>query len=91
MYPMMGDGWQAGLFPGAAFMLGLPFVVLALLLWSIFWKGWALWLAARRNERVWFVLLLVLNTAGLLEIAYIFLVAKKSDVPAKKEKVAEHA
>lgn len=81
MYPMMtGGSVESALFPGAAFLLGLPLLVLALVLWTVFWKGWALWLAARRNEKIWFVLLLLINTAGILEIVYIFAVAKRSDI-----------
>lgn len=84
MYPMMNDGGLTGaLFPGAGFLLGLPLLVLGLLLWTLVWKGWALWLAARRDEKIWFVVLLLINTAGILEIVYIFLVAKKRDLLAK--------
>lgn len=57
------------------------FGVVPLLLWIIAWKGWALWLAARRREPVWFVALLVINTFGLLEIFYIFVIAKNTDTP----------
>ena len=67
------------------------FLVL-ILLWSLAWKGWALWLAARRHEKIWFILLLLLNTAGIVEIIYIFLIAKRSDKPdrtPKKETAAE--
>jgi hypothetical protein len=42
------------------------------LLWIIFWKGAALWKAARSKHLVWFILLLILNTAGILDILYIF-------------------
>ncbi len=52
--------------------LGVALVVV----WSIFWKGLALWHAARRGQLWWFLVLLVLNTAGILEIVYIFLVLK---------------
>lgn len=84
MSPVMTDGGllSTALFPTAGFLLGLPLLVLALLLWSIVWKGWALWLAARRNEKIWFIILLIINTAGILEIVYIFLIAKRSDTPA---------
>jgi len=53
--------------------------------WTLLWKGWALWLAARRGEKLWFIPLLILNTLGILEIIYIFVVAKRKDV--KEEKV----
>jgi hypothetical protein len=45
-------------------------------LWSLFWKGLALWHAARRGEAGWFVAILIINTLGLLEIIYLFAVAK---------------
>lgn len=46
------------------------------LVWSIFWKGLALWHSARRCQNWWFLILLVINTAGILEIIYLFAVAK---------------
>lgn len=52
-----------------------PFLVL-FILWSIFWKGLALWHSARRGQCWWFVILLVVNTLGILEIIYLFGVAK---------------
>jgi peptidoglycan/LPS O-acetylase OafA/YrhL len=48
----------------------------ALIIWSVVWKGLALWRAARREEKTWFVALLVLNTVGILEIIYYFLISK---------------
>ena len=48
-------------------------------LWSLFWKGLALWHSAQRGQYWWFVILLVVNTLGILEIVYYFFVAK-SDV-----------
>ena len=55
-----------------AFAILLPLLVL----WSIGWKGWALWIAARNQHRWWFVILLVVNTLGILEIIYIYAVGK---------------
>ncbi len=48
-----------------------------LLIWSLVWKGLALWKAAHEESKPWFVALLVLNTAGILDILYIFVFAKK--------------
>ena len=45
-------------------------VVAPLLLWSLVWKGLALWHAARREEKVWYIVLLLVNTAGILEIIF---------------------
>jgi hypothetical protein len=51
-------------------------IVLLLALWSIFWKGLALWHSAQRGQYWWFVIMLFLNTAGILEIIYLFAIAK---------------
>lgn len=56
---------------------GFLFVTL-LTLWTLPWKGWALWLAAKRGDKWWFIAMLVLNTVAILEIIYIFLIAKKN-------------
>ena len=56
--------------------------LLPIILWSLAWKGWALWKAAKRDSKVWFVVLLLVNTAGILDILYIFLF---SGTDAKKE------
>jgi len=53
-----------------------PLVLLPLLLWSIFWKGLALWRAASKRQLIWFLILLVVNTIGLLEIVYVFYLHK---------------
>lgn len=70
---------QAALGPvgGVLFAFGgLLFVIL--LVWSLFWKGMALWKAAREGSKVWFVVLLVINTLGILEILYIYVFSKKA-------------
>ncbi|HEX7041815.1 MAG TPA: DUF5652 family protein [Patescibacteria group bacterium] len=57
---------------------GLPAWVLPLIIvWSLLWKGLALWNSATHNQRNWFVIMLVLNTAGILEIVYLFAFAKE--------------
>lgn len=48
-----------------------------LLVWSIFWKGWALWRAAREEDKAWFIVILILNTVGVLEMFYIFVFSKR--------------
>lgn len=51
-------------------------ILLILVLWELFWKGIALWKAARESQRYWFIAILILNTAGILPILYIFLFKK---------------
>lgn len=47
-----------------------------LILWTIFWKSLALWHSARRGEHWWFIAIVFINTAGVLEIVYLFAFAK---------------
>ena len=54
-----------------------PTLIILFLLWSLVWKGLALWHSAQRDERLWFIALLVINTGGILEIIYLFFFAKK--------------
>lgn len=57
--------------------------LIIMIAWMLFWKGFALWYAAERRERWWFVAFLLINTFGVLEIAYIFFIAK---VPLFRER-----
>lgn len=65
-----------------------PWLIAVLQLWTVPWKGIALWVAARRENKVWFVALLVVQTLGILEIIYIFFIAKHkfTFLQAKKKK-----
>jgi Family of unknown function (DUF5652) len=68
---MSGFGdWVGFNSPAGAFLLAI------IVLWSLFWKGCALWHAARRGEVWWFIAILLINTLGLLEIIYLFGFAK---------------
>ncbi len=55
--------------------IGIALVVLAL--WELYWKGKALWAAARNSQSWWFIALLVINSAGILPIIYILFFQKK--------------
>lgn len=48
-------------------------------LWVLPWKGVALWKAARRAEKWWFVALLVVNSLAILDIIYIFYFSRKKE------------
>lgn len=48
--------------------------------WSIVWKGIALWKASGLRQKWWFIALLVVNTVGILEIIYIFFVSRNYKV-----------
>ncbi|MBX4195760.1 DUF5652 family protein [Candidatus Parcubacteria bacterium] len=53
-----------------------PLLGLLIIAWSVIWKGLALWEAAKRREKYWFVAILLLNTFGVLEIIYLLFIAK---------------
>lgn len=60
-------------------------LIIFLVLWTIPWKGVALWQAARLGDRVWFVIMLLINTLAILEIVYIFFISKRKKRLAKAE------
>jgi methionyl-tRNA synthetase len=49
------------------------------ILWSLPWKGIALWKSAKAGHKPWFIAFLLVNTLGLLEISYIFFFSKKGE------------
>ena len=53
-------------------------LIVVLALWSLAWKGFALWRAAEMRSKPWFVVMLLVNTAGILEIIYLFAVAPRA-------------
>ena len=42
-------------------------------------KGVALWKAARNSSKPWFIVLLLVNSVGILDLIYIFLISKRSN------------
>ena len=77
--------YQETLFPDVyqlvAEGLGIPLIwaivlIAIIMIWSLIWKGLALWHSSRRRQLGWFLVLLVVNTLGILEIVYLFTVIK---------------
>jgi len=65
-------------------------IILIISLWSLVWKAFALWKAARKGETVWFILILVLNTAGILPIIYLLISGEpKAKKPVNSNKKKE--
>jgi hypothetical protein len=54
----------------------IAWIVLVIAAWSIPWKGVALWKAAKRGDKWWFIIILVANTLAILEIVYLRWFAK---------------
>ena len=65
-FPGLGSGW------GMSTLGAFGGLLMIVLVWSLFWKGLALWHSSRRGEPWWFVALLLVNTAGILELVYLF-------------------
>ena len=61
-------------------MILAPFFIFILVLvglWDLVWKAISLWKSARNNQLVWFIFLLIINSAGILPIVYILWFQKK--------------
>jgi len=56
-----------------------PLLALVILVWILIWKGLALWRAAQKKSKWWFIAILVFNTVGILEILYLFVFSKPKD------------
>jgi methionyl-tRNA synthetase len=71
----MGNWFGGALGFGAGLVGG--FTLFLLVVWTIIWKGMALWKSAQRKEKVWFIVLLVVNTLGILEILYLYVFSRE--------------
>jgi hypothetical protein len=63
MNPFNGGGWN---FPFALFGLMMPFAILDIVL-----KGFGLWRSAKREDKWWFVAILLVNSLGILPGIYL--------------------
>jgi len=68
-------------------------LLIVILIWSLVWKLLALWKSARKGHTIWFIVMAVINTVGILPILYIFVFSKMKygkptakPVTAKKKK-----
>jgi len=55
----------------------LTVLIILAILWTLPWKGVALWKSARNKQLAWFVVLLIVNTLAILEIVYLVWFQKK--------------
>ncbi len=57
--------------------IGVPvWLLVTIIVWTLLWRIPALWIAARKNQFIWFVILIFVNTLGILEMLYIFIFSK---------------
>lgn len=52
-------------------------ILSVVVIWSLVWKGLALWRAARLREAGWYIALLIINTVGIFEIIYLLATNKR--------------
>ena len=74
-------------FTNIATQLGISIWLLALImLWDGVWKLLALWKSARRGSVIWFIVLAIVNSIGILPILYIFVFSELGFGKRKKKK-----
>jgi len=60
----------------------MTLVILLLVLWTLPWKGVALWRAGGNKHLWWFIAIFLFNTMAILEIIYIFGFSRKKSLPS---------
>ena len=55
---------------GNEISLGMAILLAVMVVWEAVWKGIAMWNSARNKHTAWIVLILILNTVGILPIIY---------------------
>ena len=60
-------------------------MIVIISIWSLVWKGIALWKSAKNNQRNWYIAMLLIHFFGILEIVYLKFFQKKL-VSSKKKK-----
>lgn len=57
-----------------------PLFIALAIVWTLVWKGFALWRSAELRQKYRFIAILLINTLGILEIIYLYCVARKYKV-----------
>lgn len=52
-------------------------IIVLVTIWEAIWKGIGLWKSAGRKQLAWFVVMFIINSAGILPIIYIYFFQKK--------------
>jgi len=55
-------------------------LIILIIIWTLFWKAVAIWHAVKRDDKKWFIAILVINTFSILELVYLFYVVKIKSV-----------
>ena len=49
-----------------------PIILILILIWEVYWKAHALWIAARKSDKNFFIAILIINSLGILPIYYLY-------------------
>ena len=66
-----------------------PWLFVIILVWSLMWNLLALWKSARNKQVVWFIVLALVNTVGILPILYIYVFSKMRSSPKRQKKAVK--
>ena len=87
---MMGIPWYLGNSRSTMYDWGwgIPGFIVPLAIWSAIWSALALWHAARRQEKGWFIFFLLVHTAGIIELIYLIFVVRafSKEKPRRRRK-----
>ena len=61
------------------FEMSLILIILLITVWDLIWKIIALWKSARRDQKVWFIFLAIINSVGILHIIYLLMHKDQSE------------
>lgn len=67
------------------YVLLVVVVLLIVAIWDIVWKLLAMWRASKRNEPVWFVLIMIINSMGIVPILYLIFTKEPKKENVKKK------
>lgn len=85
--PLMGDPVIGPFMHSLGLGMLFPVFVIALALWVFAWKAIGLYHAARNGQRIWFVVLMLVHTVGILEIIYLKWFQKDMNAAGQRGKV----
>lgn len=88
-YLELGDQFASQFAANVAFKFPTWAIVLfaVLVIWGLTWKFLGMWKAARKGSIVWFIVIAVTNTMGILPILYLYIFSEMG----KKKSVARPA
>jgi hypothetical protein len=61
-------------------------LLIVILVWTLIWKLMAMWKSAKNSHLVWFIVLAIFNTVGILPILYIYVFSDLKDFKKKNLK-----